>query len=564
MRRHNHFTAQDKRKIRWPVFAIGLLWAATLAAQPVQHDDVLAEMHKRLTTPEKSNYHHPLVFVGGIAELGPVFHGPCKSAVNQEVVFLVSRVLFGNDPGPRLETGYINCTTVPLPSPPFTLHAKVVVYCEQQFKAWRCLTPVVFTEEDLRKVESWTADMQDAAMEDSKRRTADLDGGMGIGSAMLVIQERLRDTQRLAQERGFVFVGEVSRNDEVRQKRCTARGVEHKVEYRVSEILWNYWDSLVKTGDDVRKGFIDCRQAPLPPPFVAGTKVIVYCEASMRGRGDICDAPVLLTDERLRKVRVWIEELRQREGDPVLLQIHQHLHDSMQLSPTHPLLLLGQVTWIEPRPRYSVSTITMLPTMRASVSRVLWGYFKESEITSVCPARDCSNLSVGEKVIVFCEYPWPDYNATKPGCGGFVSSAYTDENVRRVEGWAKEARQREPSLILEKIKKSLDGAHSDESWVPSVYRGFIESVGKADNGVPLQHFVDITTVKKTVVNLEFRIPFPHAPPAIEIGKPMITFCYQEDDICYSGDETTGIVEDSDEMFQAILAMIAAKRVATEH
>src|SRR5271166_2328135 len=72
------------------------------------------------------------------------------------------------------------------------------------------------------------------------------DLGEAAGSAMLVIRERLLDSQRLAQNRGFVFIGEVSRNDQVRQKRCAARGVEHKVAYRASEVLWNYPGSMVR------------------------------------------------------------------------------------------------------------------------------------------------------------------------------------------------------------------------------------------------------------------------------------------------------------------------------
>ena len=538
------------------VFAL-LLQAVALSAQTLQHDDVLAEIHKRLTSSEKLNYHQPLVFTGEIAELGPIFQGVCKSAVNQEVVFTVSRVLFGSYRESQVRAGYINCTWQPLPSPPFTLHTKVIVYCEQQFKALHCLAPVQFTDDDLKKVESWTADLQAARTKDLKRTaTGTRELGEATGSALLVIHERLQDSERLAENQGFVFVGEVSRNDEVRQKRCAVWGVEHKVAYRVSEILWNYAGSLTKKGDEARKGFIDCRQVPLPPPFVTGVKVIVYCEAPGAGMGDVCYSPVLLTDDRLRKVQSWIEELRQREGDPVLLQIHQRLRDSLQRGPTHPLLLLGQITWIEPRPR--AFTIMPLLTMRMSVSRVLWGRYKEPEITSGCPGNDCSNLAVGAKMIVFCEYPWAVYAPQAPGCGGLVSSAFTVENVRRVEGWAAQARQREPSLILERIKKSLASSHSGENWEPKVYRGYVESIGKADNGVPLEHFVDTTGHGKTRVNLEFPFPYPRVPE-IEIGKPMITFCYQRDDVCYAGEEAFGIIEDLDETFREVQKLIGSDR-----
>ena len=198
MRQHAQ-VCHTSRKVTLTVLFALLVWATTLSAQSLQHDDVLAEVHKRLTSSEKLNYHKPLVFIGEIAELGPVFQGVCKEAVNQEVVFAISRVLLGSYQGSEFRTGYINCTRAPLPSPPFTLHAKVVVYCEEQHRSGRCLAPVVFTNEDLKKVEAWTADLQEAAAEDTKRaRAASAALGEATGSAMLVIHERLKDSARLA------------------------------------------------------------------------------------------------------------------------------------------------------------------------------------------------------------------------------------------------------------------------------------------------------------------------------------------------------------------------------
>jgi len=133
-----------------------LLWTAALSAQALQPDAVLTEMHKRLASSEKRTYHNPVVFIGEITKLGAVFQGVCKSGVNQEVEFTISRVLWGDHSEPVLRTGYINCTRQPLPSPPFTLHAKVIVYCEQARSA-KCLAPVAFTDDRLHTVESWIA-----------------------------------------------------------------------------------------------------------------------------------------------------------------------------------------------------------------------------------------------------------------------------------------------------------------------------------------------------------------------------------------------------------------------
>jgi hypothetical protein len=46
-----------------------------------------------------------------------------------------------------------------------------------------------------------------------------------------------------------------------------------------------------------------------------------------------------------------------------------------------------------------------------------------------------------------------------------------------------------------------------------------------------------------------------APIPVDVGKPIITFCIQRDDICSNGDETTTIIEDSTETFRAIEQLI---------
>ena len=74
-----------------------------------------------------------------------------------------------------------------------------------------------------------------------------------------------------------------------------------------------------------------------------GTKLIVYCEAEPV-QGDLCLPPAKYTDLTLNNVASWIEELRQKAGDPVLLQIHEHLRDSLELLPSRPILLLGELS----------------------------------------------------------------------------------------------------------------------------------------------------------------------------------------------------------------------------
>jgi hypothetical protein len=543
MRRRIRAGRDRRSKIGLGLGLILLLWTSALSSQAAHDDSVLDRIHKRLASSEKLTYHKPIVFIGKISRLGPVPQGICKSAIAQEVEFTISRPLFGDYSDFVLRTGYVNCSWKPLPSPPFTLHATVIVYCEQFHHSVQCLDPVEFSDKRLKKIESWVAAVpHDLAIQRDRGDTV-----------LWALHEPLQDSERLAKRQGFVFVGEVSRNEKIRQRRC-ASGVEQKVAYRVSQVLWNFASSLVGPGYEVSKGFIDCRRSPLTS-FGEGAKVIAYCEAEP-GQGYNCNAPVLFTDDRLGEVQLWVDELRHKEGDPALLQIHHRLRDSLELGPSRPLVLFGQITRIDP-PSY-INTVTIPRYMHVTPSRLLWGYNKAPEVLVDCPFRDCSAVAVGAKVIAYCEllsvYEGP------PGRCSFASAAFTDENVSRVEEWVKQARRRQPALILERIRKSLAAAdRSDAGRVPAVYRGHVESIGKADNGVPLEHFIDTTGQQKKAVNLIFWFPYGRTPPAVEIGKPMITFCYQKNDVCYIGEEVVGIIADSDETFREIQRLIGPDR-----
>jgi hypothetical protein len=520
------------------------LCVAVLHAQVEQNDAALEKIHKRLTSVEKLSYHKPIAFIGDISSLGAVFQGVCKSGVNQSVDFTISRLLFGKFSETVVRTGYINCTRGPLPSPPFTVGARVIVYCEQ-FHSLNCQTPVEFTEVRQRTVEGWIAAIPpDLAKQEDRGDTI-----------LWALHAPLEDPDRLAKRQGFLFEGEISRNEQIHQRRC-ASGVEQKIAYRVKQVLWDYPDSLLGPGYTVSKDFIDCRKTPLPNSG-PGTRVISYCEA-LPGQGYNCLAPVMFTDDRLFRVKQWIAELSTREGNPELLKMHSLLRNSLELAPSRPLLLLGQIIAVPPKRSFAVQRIAMIPMMRVAVSRLLWGYYKEAEVSVECPHRDCSNVSVGAKVIAYCE-AMGVYSGPQAFCGLATADA-SDENIHRAEQWAAEARQHQRTLIIEQIRNYLAKRNTDPRSVPSLYRGHATWAGKADNGIPLVHFADTTGRFSQPVNLLVqRHYFTEAPIAVEVGKPMITFCVQRDDVCYSGEETTGIIEDSDETFRAIEQLIASAR-----
>jgi hypothetical protein len=145
-----------KKNYSLPLFALILFLA--VPGLIAQDESVLSNIHKRLSTPgyESRHDHDRMLFVGEVIALGPVFQGVCKSAVAQSVDFSVSEILLGDPPEPTVHAAYTNCTRVPLPSPPFTLHAKVIVYCFHNV-GFKCLAPVTFTDDRLKKVRSWIA-----------------------------------------------------------------------------------------------------------------------------------------------------------------------------------------------------------------------------------------------------------------------------------------------------------------------------------------------------------------------------------------------------------------------
>lgn len=126
-----------------------------------QDQSVLADIHKRLQTQgiEPRHDHDRTLFVAEIVGSGPVYQGVCKTAVSESVDFRVKSVLLGKPPQPLVHAEYVNCSRAPLPSPPFTLHSSVIVYCFQNMRALKCLDPVTSSEQRIQTVKRWIAQM---------------------------------------------------------------------------------------------------------------------------------------------------------------------------------------------------------------------------------------------------------------------------------------------------------------------------------------------------------------------------------------------------------------------
>jgi hypothetical protein len=125
---------------------------------PTDNDAAMKNIRKLLLSRSERTSNQHLLFVGVVETLGPVYEGVCKQAVDEYVSFRIVNVISGKHQGSQVNTGYINCTGRPLPAPPFTLHGRVIVYCEQmQSHSLKCLTPVEFSDQHLAAVRSWIA-----------------------------------------------------------------------------------------------------------------------------------------------------------------------------------------------------------------------------------------------------------------------------------------------------------------------------------------------------------------------------------------------------------------------
>lgn len=242
------------------------------------------------------------------------------------------------------------------------------------------------------------------------------------------MRKQLEDLPNLARNHGFVFIGNISSLRTRPQSHC-ASGVEHRVAYKVTEVLWSDPDSLVAKNYVVEKDYIDCRQKALPSSLFPGSKVIVYAEVPP-AYGYRWLPPLRFTPEQLAQVQSWLADLRLKVGDPVLLEIRQRLIDQSTGPHSAPLVFLGQVHRISPMPEVWLT----MPRrdMDVDVTKVLEGsrpYESQgSPLRTWCNSIRCAGLSVGAKVLGYCEFG-------DKGNGCLLSSSNSDANIKLLESW---------------------------------------------------------------------------------------------------------------------------------
>ncbi len=261
--------------------ALYLAFCSSLQAQD-QSERVFQNIGEYLRGDVRARpYTNPLLFVGEVSALGPVYQEVCKEAVNQIVDFSVSELLLGDLSEDSFQYGYPNCTRQPLPSPPFTLHSQIILYCHHQHN---CFEPVPLTTERLQTLRAWVVEA---------RREEDQ-------AVWTQFMQAIRKARPLKASRDLIFEGEVDRIQPKGPPVCTV-AVPRKVEISVVDVLFG---EPTKGPVLANYGSVNCPSA-LPLSVRLRAKVIAYCK-QQPSLVLYCYPPVESSPRKLAKVKSWI------------------------------------------------------------------------------------------------------------------------------------------------------------------------------------------------------------------------------------------------------------------
>lgn len=220
----------------------------------------------------------PLLFIGQITALGPVFQGVCKSAVNQTVDFAISEVLLGDLSEDTFHYGYPNCSWQNSPSPPFTLHKPVILFCHHHTY---CFEPLPVTPERLASIRDWLAD---ATRSDDAAPFAQLKQG-------------IKKANPLRASSVLIFEGEIVRIQPTGTGLCESlKGREDDI--KIDHALFGETE---KGRIAASNGSVNC---PIPLSVRLHAKVIVYGALQLPANQS-CLPPVDATTENLAAVNSW-------------------------------------------------------------------------------------------------------------------------------------------------------------------------------------------------------------------------------------------------------------------
>jgi len=279
------------RSVLLSVFVLCLILCGSLRGQD-DSERVFGQIHQYLKGDIRARGSTgPLLFVGEIVAMGPVFPGVCKQPVSQSVDFNVTELLLGDLSDNEFHNAYPNCTRQPLPSPPFSLLAQVILYCHHHHF---CFQPVPATPERVKTVRAWIAEA---------RRPED-------DAAFAELRRAIKKANPLAPNRDLIFEGEIASIEPIIERPACLIAVRRKVAINVVKVLFGQAPARpIETG----YGSTNC---PIPTPLSVRlhAKVIVYCMTQMN-MPQVCLTPVEDSPRRLSYVSGWIAVQNQSDRD---------------------------------------------------------------------------------------------------------------------------------------------------------------------------------------------------------------------------------------------------------
>jgi hypothetical protein len=272
----------NTRRALISVAALFFILCSSLCGQD-DSERVFQQIHEYLKGDIKSRtFSSPLLFMGQIVALGPVFYGVCKEAVNQTVDFAVTELLLGELSSDTFQYAYPNCTRHPLPSPPFSQLAQVILYCHHRHL---CFQPVPATPERVEAIHAW--------IEEARRPEDD--------AAFAELRRAIRKSKPLQPGRGLIFEGEIASIQPAGIQACTI-SIPRNVEINVVKVLFGE----TPTGNvQASYGSVNCPSL-LPLSVRLHARIIVYCVNRKYVPNQACLTPVEDSPQRLEQVSLWI------------------------------------------------------------------------------------------------------------------------------------------------------------------------------------------------------------------------------------------------------------------
>jgi hypothetical protein len=284
---------------------VSLLLGLALGTPPLlsaQSAAPLEEIHSLLKNHRKLAQEHGSILVAEITKMEAIRRSACKSGIEHRVTYRVVENLRVEpdspiEPGYVITEGFVDCGKKQLPSPPFAVGVKVLLYCGR-LERYNCLPPTSNKTDNSERLDAWL----DALRHDEG------------DPALLQVHESLLESSEILSkvptgrpvvikgELGwpFLFTGRIKSIEPHPQGPLAPISVlpRRYLEISVSKILWGKPQQL-----DLRAWCNSPKCGGAQP----NENVILHCHTTLSFAE--CSPPAAASQEILDKVESWTTQL---------------------------------------------------------------------------------------------------------------------------------------------------------------------------------------------------------------------------------------------------------------